>query len=322
MGGKFTDWAEALDTSALTLEPESEDTAGHDAAASRLVARNARDKEDLADLLDAIGLPGTEDDLVQLLPLLPSPTDHPATGDLMTTSTPTTNAFFAVAVSMLKEGTDTATVLETVDLSEAELAEALALAGRPAPDAQPASSDTTPPGPDGDAPGTVQEEDAGPADVPAPAEPAAADGIDGDPGCDRTEELLAWGEQHDARSQHLAAQARTALAELARRRGNAAVIDQAKAKVAALEKELARAREELQQAVGGEDLTADAPAVPALAVAPAPKSEPVRASGDRETIRRWAKANGLRVADRGALSNDVITAYNAVHNGAEFAEVG
>ncbi|MFG2856721.1 histone-like nucleoid-structuring protein Lsr2 [Streptomyces mirabilis] len=329
MGGKFTDWAEALDTSALTLEPESDDTAGHDAAASRLVARNARDKEDLADLLDAIGLPGTEDDLVPLLPLLPSPTDHPALGDdPMTTSTPTTNAFFAVAVSMLKEGTDTATVLQTVDLSEAELAEALALAGRPAPDAQPASSNTTPPGPDGDAPGVMQEDEAGPADAPEPTEPteptepADSDGVDGDPGGDRTEELLAWGEQHDARSQHLAAQARAALAELARRRGNAAVIDQAKARVAALENELARAREELQQAVDGEAPTAGAPAMPALAVAPAPKNEPPRAHGDRETIRKWAKANGLRVADRGALSNDVITAYNAVHNGAEFAEVG
>ncbi|MEU1519933.1 hypothetical protein ABZ490_48810 [Streptomyces sp. NPDC005811] len=322
MGGKFTDWAEALDTSALTLEPDSEDTAGHNAAASRLVARNARDKEDLADLLDAIGLPAAEDDLVPLLPLVLSPTDHPATGDLMTTSTPTTNAFFAVAVSMLKEGADTATVLQTVDLSEAELAEALALAGRPATDTQPASSDTTPPGTDEDAPGATQEEEAGPADVPEPTKPDDSDSTDTAPGCDRTEELLAWGEQHDARSQHLAAQARAALAELARRRGNAAVIDQAKAKIAALEDELARAREELQQAEGGEDLTATAPAVPALAVAPAPKNEPVRARGDRETIRRWAKANGLRVAGCGALSNDVITAYNAVHNGAEFAEVG
>ncbi|WP_105973628.1 Lsr2 family DNA-binding protein [Streptomyces geranii] len=326
MGGKFTDWAEALDTSALTLEPESEDTAGHDAAVSRLVARNARDKDDLADLLDAIGLPGTEDDLVPLLALLPSPTDHPATGDPMTTSAPTTNAFFAVAVSMLKEGTDIATVLETVDLSEAELAEALALAGRPDPDTQPAPGDTTPPSADadGDAPGATQEE-AGPADAPAPTEPAdpdSVDGFDSDPACDRTEELLVWGEQHDARSRHLAAQARDALAELARRRGNAAVIDQAKAKVAALENELARAREELQQAVGGEDLTAVVPAVPALAVAPALKNEPVRPRGDRETIRRWAKANGLRVADRGALSNDVVIAYNAVHNGAAFAEVG
>ncbi|MDX3458777.1 hypothetical protein PV396_43835 [Streptomyces sp. ME02-8801-2C] len=264
MGGKFTDWAEALGTSALTLEPESEDTAGHDAAVSRLVARNARDKEDLAELLDAIGLPVTEDDLVPLLPLLSSSTDRPATGDPMTTSTPTSNAFFAVAVSMLKEGTDIATVLQTVDLSEAELAEALALAGRPAPDdTQPVSSDTTPPGTDEDAPGAGQEEDAQPADVPAPTEPEAADSTDVAPGCDRTEELLAWGEQH-ARSQQLAAQARAALAELARRRGNAAVIEQAKAKVAALENELARAREELQQAVGGEDQTAAAPAAPAL----------------------------------------------------------
>ncbi|MFD3933423.1 hypothetical protein [Streptomyces sp. NPDC058614] len=322
MGGKFTDWAEALDTSALTLEPESEDTASCDAAASRLVARNARDKGDLAGLLDAIGLPGTEDDLVLLLPLLPSPTDHPALGDPMTTFTPTTNAFFAVAVSMLKEGTGIATVMETVELSEAELAEALALAGRPASDIQSSSSDATPPGAETDVQGAAQEEEAGPAGVPAPTGPAGADSVDGDPGHDRTEELLAWGEQHDARSQHLAAQARAALAELTRRRGNAAVVDEAKAKIAALEDELARAREELQQAVGGEDVTAAAPAVPALAVAPALKSEPVRARGDRETIRRWAKARGLRVADRGALSNDVVTAYNAVHNGAEFAEVG
>ncbi|SFY42174.1 hypothetical protein OH786_37245 (plasmid) [Streptomyces atratus] len=44
------------------------------AAASLVVAHQARDKGDLADLLGALGLPCGEDDLVRLLPHLTAPT--------------------------------------------------------------------------------------------------------------------------------------------------------------------------------------------------------------------------------------------------------
>ncbi|MHB9856676.1 hypothetical protein [Streptomyces sp. YIM S03343] len=81
------------------------------------------------------------------------------------------------------------------------------------------------------------------------------------PAADGIEELLDWAEQCDDRSQHLAAQARAALAGLAELRGNATAIEHAKAKVAALETELARARVELRAAMNNEG--SDAPAVPA-----------------------------------------------------------
>lgn len=41
-----------------------------------------------------------------------------------------------------------------------------------------------------------------------------------------------------------------------------------------------------------------------------PKPEP-----DRESIRAWAKAAGIDVADKGRLSKDVVAAYNAAHAG-------
>ena len=66
----FTDMKEALESEALELtEPGSGQS-----AAALVVAHHARDKDDLADLLDALGLPRGEDDLVTLLPTSPPPT--------------------------------------------------------------------------------------------------------------------------------------------------------------------------------------------------------------------------------------------------------
>lgn len=40
---------------------------------------------------------------------------------------------------------------------------------------------------------------------------------------------------------------------------------------------------------------------------------PASANVDRETIRIWAKENGLKAADKGALSKAVLEAYDAAH---------
>lgn len=328
MGTKFTDWDEVLQTTAaLTVQPEPE--YGEATAAARTVARNARDKDDLADLLGYLALPRGEDDLTALLPLLNHSTEQPDAGAPMTVATPTNNAYLAVAVSMLKDGSDNATVQTTLDLSDEELAEAIEHAGLPDPNA---AHDVPSTGAVDFADSGKPAEEAAPtvADgsaAEAPCEPGPSDG-NGTTGqvpltASRIEELLAWAEQHDDRSRQLAAQARAALDGLAQLRDNAAAIEEAKAKIETLERELARAREELRMAMASEGSAA--PAGPALTVAPAPKQQPqggpsARPAADRETIRRWAKAKGLRVADRGALTKDVITAYNAVHNGAVFEE--
>ncbi|MGP3990877.1 Lsr2 family DNA-binding protein [Streptomyces sp. 3N207] len=130
----FTDMKEALEAEALELTPIGGDQS---AAASRVVARQARDKDDLADLLGALGLPCGEDDLVTLLPHL---TAIPISGDTMPT-----NAFTATAASMLNNGDSPDHVRDTLGLSENELAEALqhaSAAGTDTPQATaPASGD-------------------------------------------------------------------------------------------------------------------------------------------------------------------------------------
>ncbi|MDH2392972.1 hypothetical protein QCN29_30185 [Streptomyces sp. HNM0663] len=112
----FTDMNEALEAEALELTPIG---SGQSAAASLVVAHQARDKDDLADLLGALGLPCGEDDLVRLLPHM-NTSDNPTTGDTMPA-----NAFTATAASMLNNGDSPEHVRETLGLSESELAEAL-----------------------------------------------------------------------------------------------------------------------------------------------------------------------------------------------------
>lgn len=75
----FTDQKEALEAEALGLTPLDSDQS---TAASAVIAHHARDKDDLADLLHALGLPGGEDDLERLLPQLTTPApliDNPGT---------------------------------------------------------------------------------------------------------------------------------------------------------------------------------------------------------------------------------------------------
>jgi phosphatidylserine synthase len=75
-----------------------------------VVARHARDKDDLADLLGALGLPCGADDLVTLLP-------HLTTADTPTTGVPMpVNAFTATAVSMLNNSDSPEHVRSTTEI--------------------------------------------------------------------------------------------------------------------------------------------------------------------------------------------------------------
>ncbi|MGW0538082.1 Lsr2 family DNA-binding protein [Streptomyces sp. NPDC003032] len=118
----FTDMRKAFEAEALELTPLASTVS---AGASVVVARHARDKDDLTDLLGALGLPCGEDDLVRLLPHLPTTPDNTATGDTMPA-----NAFTATAASMLSSGDSPDHVRETLGLSESELAEAVQYAGQ------------------------------------------------------------------------------------------------------------------------------------------------------------------------------------------------
>lgn len=75
-GGRVmsTDWQQTPGSEGLPLNPTPVE---QQAAAARTAARHARSKEDLVLLLDAVGLPGTDDTLTALLPLLPETGDAP-----------------------------------------------------------------------------------------------------------------------------------------------------------------------------------------------------------------------------------------------------
>lgn len=206
----FTDMKEALEAEALELTPIGD---GPSAAACLVVAHQARDKDDLADLLGALGLPCGEDDLVRLLPHLTP--DTPTTGDLMPV-----NAFTATAASMLKNGDSPAHVRETLGLSENELAEALQHTDTPAPDT-----------------GTSQT--AG----PATGGPVHSDGI---------EALLSWAKDHPAAViRNKAARIRSDLSELTARRATDDAQREAEERVAKLKAELEQAQETLRTVKAG-----------------------------------------------------------------------
>ncbi|MGW7347877.1 hypothetical protein [Streptomyces sp. NPDC054854] len=72
----FTDWTEALEAESLPPDPNP---AQQLAAAARVTARSARDKDDLGLLLDVLGLPTDTDTLTALLPFIPETGDAPMT---------------------------------------------------------------------------------------------------------------------------------------------------------------------------------------------------------------------------------------------------
>ncbi|MFD8651004.1 Lsr2 family DNA-binding protein [Streptomyces mirabilis] len=289
----FTDMKEALEAEAPELTPLG---SGQSATASLVVAHQARDKDDLADLLGALGLPCTEDDLVRLLPHLTTP-DIPTTGDSMPV-----NAFTATAVSMLNNGDSPEHVRETLGLSESELADALQHAKiadavqhaeLPASDADTENSTSTPE-----------------TDVPAPVSTTDADQI---------EALLAWAENHSAATiRNRAARVRSDLTELTERRASDAAQSAAEDRVAKARAELEAAQAELRQVKAGSRITAEDPATTSFAPVQGPGGK--RSSEELAAIRTWARANGHQVADRGNPAKTVLDAYDAAHRTTALAE--
>ncbi|NJP53545.1 hypothetical protein HCJ93_26640 [Streptomyces sp. SBST2-5] len=295
----FTDMKEAL--AAEDLELTALDSA-QNAAAALVVAHHARDKDDLADLLGALGLPCNEDDLVTLLPHFTTP-DTPTTGETMPAET--VNAFTATAVSMLNNGDSPEHVRSTLGLSEDELADALQHAkiaeaaqnaGLPATDAD--TEDNT---------GTPETAAA------APDSTMDADGI---------EALLAWAESHPAASiRNRAARVRSDLTELTERRATDAAQREAEQRVAKAKAELEAAQAQLRAVkAGGRPATAAQDVTP-LAPAPAPAGQTGKRSKEElAAIRTWARANGYQVADKGNPAKAVLDAYDAAHRTNALAE--
>ncbi|MDX3523699.1 Lsr2 dimerization domain-containing protein [Streptomyces scabiei] len=273
-----TDWQQAL---AAESRPPRPSPLEELAAAARVTARNAGDKHDLAELLDAIGAPSDADTLTALLPHLPDT----ASGDLMTTQAP--NAYSQAAADMLNRGDNPDQVRETLGLSDAELAEAVQQA-----EAELAQQLGTIPDADGAATGGTDPELEAPGTVTATPEA----GI---------EALLVWGEQHATKGvQALAAKARTALAELVVRRDTEQAVAEAEGRVDRLERELARARAELREVRTGK-------CTPTSVVAPVLSG---KFNKDQlAAIRTWARANGYEVADRGNPARKVLDAYFAAN---------
>ncbi|MER8226033.1 histone-like nucleoid-structuring protein Lsr2 [Streptomyces sp. NPDC094143] len=276
----FTDMKEALAAEDLELTPLGSDQRS---AASLVVAHHARGKDDLADLLGALGLPCGEDDLVGLLPHLTTPADSP-TGDTMTTQT--VNAFTATAASMLKNGDSPEHVRDTLGLSGGELADALQHAGLAAADADTEGSTRTP------EPTTT-----------APDSTRGADGIDA---------LLVWAENHTAASiRNRAARVRADLTELTERRAADAAQRQAEERVAKAKAELEAAQAQLRAVkTGGRPATSVHNATPP---APTPAAAGKRSKAELAAIRTWARAHGHQIADRGTPAKAVLDAYDAAH---------
>ncbi|MFD5952000.1 histone-like nucleoid-structuring protein Lsr2 [Streptomyces collinus] len=278
----FTDMKEALAAEDLELTPLGSDKS---AAASLVVAHHARDKDDLADLLGALGLPCAEDDLVGLLPHLTTPDDTP-TGDPMPV-----NAYTATAASMLKNGDSREHVRSTLGLSESELAEAVEHVDQPAPAPAPA--------PDADDSTSAPEKA-----VPAPDGTASTDGI---------EALLSWAENHPAASiRNRAARVRSDLTELTERRATDAAQRQAEERVAKAKAELEAAQAQLRAVkAGGHAATAEQDTTPPVPATASTAHTGKRSKDELAAIRTWARANGHRVADRGTPAKAVLDAYDA-----------
>ncbi|MGY1503632.1 Lsr2 family DNA-binding protein (plasmid) [Streptomyces sp. QTS52] len=247
-----------------------------------MVAHQARDKDDLADLLGALGLPCDEDDLVSLLPHLTTPDDTQTPGDSMPA-----NAFTATAASMLNNGDSPEHVSETLGLSESELAEALQYTDNGAPT----------PGAD--------------ADTPETADPASEGPVDGD----GIEALLAWAKIHPAAViRNKAARICSDLYELTVRRESDDALREAEERVAKLKAKLEQAQETLRVVKAG-----SRPLPPAAV--PAPTSTG-RGKEQLAAIRVWARAHGHQVADAGMIRKAVVDAYDAAHRTINLAVAG
>ncbi|MFE2529319.1 hypothetical protein ACFXEL_34405 [Streptomyces sp. NPDC059382] len=220
----FTDWTEALEAESLPLNPNP---AQQLAAAARVTARSSRDKDDMALLLEVLGLPTDPDTLTALLPLLPETGDAPTM-----TSTPAAPALSApesVAISMHNSGDSEQTIREATGLTETELSDLIAdrVLGLLRAAAAPAI------------------------DVPVIALPVT----------NMVQKLLDWAAAHPAAGVRSRAARITAdLAELTDRRDSEAAQREAEEKVAKARAELEKAQEELRTVKAGTRTTTTAAA--------------------------------------------------------------
>ncbi|MFJ4609621.1 Lsr2 family DNA-binding protein [Streptomyces griseus] len=217
----FTDWAQALEAESFPLDPTS---AQQLAAAARVAARHSHDKDDLALLLDVLGLSTDPDTLTALLPLIPE------TGDARTMTTtsaaPALSAHDAMAISMHTNGDTDQAIREATGLSEPELStliadQALGL--------------------------TRTAADAPAIDVPVIPLPVTS----------QVQYFLDWAAAHPAAAVRNRAVRITA--DLAERRDSEAAQREAEEKVARAKAELEREQEELRTVKAGTRTTAAAP---------------------------------------------------------------
>ncbi|MER7056742.1 histone-like nucleoid-structuring protein Lsr2 [Streptomyces sp. NPDC000351] len=271
----FTDWTEALEAESLPLDPNP---AQQLAAAARVTARSSRDKDDMALLLDVLGLPTDTDTLTALLPLIPETGDAPTMTN--TPAAPALSAHEAMAISMHNNGDSEQAIREATGLSETELSDLIAdrVLGLPRAAA-----------------------DASAIDVPVVALPVS----------NEIQELLDWVAAHPAASVRSRAARITAdLSDLTERRDSEAAQREAEEKVAKARAELEKAQEELRTVKAGTRSTT------AAATAPTPIRAGLGSGRSREelaAIRTWARANGHQVADAGMVRKAVLEAYDAAH---------
>ncbi|MFF2927155.1 histone-like nucleoid-structuring protein Lsr2 [Streptomyces celluloflavus] len=271
----FSDWTEALEAEVLPLDPNP---AQQLAAAARVTARSSRGKDDMALLLDVLGLPTDPDTLTALLPLLPETGDAPTMTN--TPAAPALSAHEAMAISIHNNGDTEQAIREATGLSETELSDLIAdqVLGLPrAVDDAPA--------------------------IDVPVVPLAV--------ANEIQELLAWAAAPPAVSVHSRAARITAdLSELTDRRESEAAQREAEEKVAKANAELEKAQEELRTVKAGTRTTT------AAATAPTPIRTGLGSGRTREelaAIRTWARANGHQVADAGMVRKAVLEAYDAAH---------
>ncbi|WP_331722603.1 histone-like nucleoid-structuring protein Lsr2 [Streptomyces sp. NBC_00122] len=271
----FTDWTEALEAEALPLDPNP---AQQLAAAARVTARSSRDKDDMALLLDVLGLPTDPDTLTALLPLIPETGDAPTMTN--TPAAPALSAHESVAISMHNNGDSEQAIREATGLTETELSDLIAdcVLGLPRPAA------------------------ASPViDVPVVALPVT----------NAVQKLLDWAAAHPAAGvRGRAARITADLAELSERRDSEAAQREAEEKVAKARAELEKAQEELRTVKAGTRTTTTAAAAPTPIRAGAGSG---RTREELATIRAWARKHGHQVADQGMVPKRVLEAYDAAH---------
>ncbi|MFH9958988.1 histone-like nucleoid-structuring protein Lsr2 [Streptomyces roseolus] len=277
----FDDFTESAKAQALALNANTDDEQG---AAARTVARRAHDKDDLAQLLDVLGLPDDPDTLTDLFPLLPETGDAPMT----TTTGSTRSAHEAVALSMHADGASEQDIREATGLTEAELSDLIADKVLDLP-----RTSMTPV-------------------IDVPVIPL--------PGSDSLQGLIDWAAAHPAASvRKSAARITTALTELSARRDSEAAQREAEARVAEARQALEQAEQELRAVKAGTRTTTTATTAPT----PIRTGTSGTYSRDElARIRTWARANGHQVADRGLPSKTVLDKYAAAHPAAPARKAG